>query len=107
MSITPILSKMYEKLVSHKLSSFCEKCVYLPAGQFAFRKRVGCTVALLTISHLQKSLGAGMVSYIVQLDFSAAFDRVSQSGLIFKFNIRWPGFALIKVSFRCVIDVMF
>ena len=24
-SITPILSKVYEKLVSHKLSSFCEK----------------------------------------------------------------------------------
>ena len=41
--------------------------------------------ALLTISHhLQKSLDAGMESYIVQLDFSAAFDRVSHSGLLFK-----------------------
>ena len=27
-SITLILSKVYEKLVSHKLSSFCEKCFF-------------------------------------------------------------------------------
>ena len=41
---------------------------------------MGCTVALLTISHdLQKSLDAGMESYIVQLDFNVAFDRVSHN----------------------------
>ena len=41
---------------------------------------------LLTISHhLQKSLDAGMLPYIVQLDFSAdAFDKVSRSGHLFK-----------------------
>ena len=38
--------------------------------------------ALLTIiHHIQKSLDAGMKPYIVQLDFSAAFDRVSHNGL--------------------------
>ena len=84
-SITPILFKVYEKLVSQKLSSFCEKCGLLPAAQFVFRKGPGSTDALLTISHhLQKSLDAGMESYIVQLDFSAAFERVSHSGLLFK-----------------------
>ena len=41
--------------------------------------------ALLTISyHLQKYLDAGMESHIAQLDFSAAFDIVSHSGLLFK-----------------------
>ena len=41
----------------------------------------GCT----TISHhFQKSLDTGMKSYIVQLDFSVAFDRVSHSGLSLK-----------------------
>ena len=64
---------------------FCEKCGLLPAAQFADRKGLGCTDALLTISHhLLKSLDAGMGSYIVELDFSAAFDRVSHSGLLFK-----------------------
>ena len=36
-TLSPILSKVY-KLVSHKLSSFCGKYVFLPAAQFAYRK---------------------------------------------------------------------
>ena len=60
-SITPILSKVYENSVSHKLSSFCEKYCFLPADQFAYWKDLGCTNALLTISHrLQKSLDTGL-----------------------------------------------
>ena len=77
LSITPILSKVYEKLVSHKLSSFCEKYVFLPVAQFAYRKALGCTDALCTISyHLQKSLD------------SAAFDGVSKWSLI-QIEIFW------------------
>ena len=84
-SITPILSKVYEKLVFHKQSSFCDKYGLLPAAQFAYRKFLSCTDALLTIfHHLQKSLDAVMESYIVQLYFSAAFDIVSHSGLLLK-----------------------
>ena len=45
----------------------------------------GCSDALLTISHHhQKSSDIGMESYIFQLDFIAAFDKVSHSGLLFK-----------------------
>ena len=49
-SITSILSKVYEKLLSHKLSSFCEICIFFIAVQFAYRKGLGCTDVLLTIS---------------------------------------------------------
>ena len=81
-SITPIVSMVYQKLVSLKLSCFCVKCGSLPAAQFAYGKSLGCTDSLLTISHhLQKSLDAGMESNIIQVDFSAAFDRVSHSNL--------------------------
>ena len=84
-SITPKLTKVYEKLVSHKLSGFCEKYVFLPAAKFPYRNGQGCTDALLTISHHhEKSFDTGMESYIFQLDFSAAFVRVSHSGLLFK-----------------------
>ena len=79
---------MYEKLVSHKPSSFCENYLVFPAAQFAYtqpyRKGLGCTDALLTISHVQKSLDVGMEPYIVLLGFTAAFDRVSYSGLLIK-----------------------
>ena len=41
--------------------------------------------ALISISHyLQTSLATGMESYIVQLGFGAAFNRVSRSGPLFK-----------------------
>ena len=89
---------MYEGLVSHKLSVFCEKYGLLPAAQFAYRKGLGCTDALLTISHhLQKSLDAGMESYNVQLDFSAAFDRVSHSALLFKFKFIGIGGSVLSI----------
>ena len=83
MSINPNQSKVDEKLVSRKLSNLCEKYDFLTAAQLAYRKGLSCIVTLLTIAHhLQKSLDAGMEFYIVQLDFSAAFGRVSHSGLL-------------------------
>ena len=90
---------MYQKLVSHKLSSFCEKCVFLPVAQFAYMKGLGCTDALLTISHHhQKSLDAGKESSIVHLDFSAAFDRVSHSGLVFELKSIGVGGSALSIS---------
>ena len=48
---------------------FAKNIYFLPADQFAYRKGLGCTDALLTMSHdLQKSSDTGMESYIVQLD---------------------------------------
>ena len=79
---------MYEKLVSHKLSSFCEKYGLLPAAQFTHGNGLGSTDALLTISHhIQKFLDAGMESYIVQLDFSAALDSDAKFFFFAPFNI--------------------
>ena len=63
--------------------------------------RHGCTDAMLTTSHhLQKSLDAGMESYIVQLNFSAAFDRVSHSGLTFKLKPIGVGGSMLSISFQ-------
>ena len=54
--------------------------------------------SLLTIyHHFQKSLDAGMESYIVQLDFSAAFDRVSHSALVFKLKSIGVGGSVLSI----------
>ena len=74
-SITPILSKVFVKSIFHRLSGFCERSGSFPAAQFAYRKGLGCTDALVTISRqLQHALDCGWESYFVQLDFSAVFD---------------------------------
>ena len=58
------LSKVYENLISHKLSSFSEKYVFLSAAQFAYMEGLGRTDALLTIPHHpQKSQGWRLISF--------------------------------------------
>ena len=57
----------------------------LPDSQYGFRKGLGTTDALLHASHvLQSALDHGHEAKIVQIDFSAAFDRVNHKGLLFK-----------------------
>ena len=49
----------------------------LPTTQFAYRKGLGACDALLCVSHtLQSALESRQEARIVQIDFSAAFDKV-------------------------------
>ena len=57
----------------------------LPTTQFAYRKGMGTCDALLFVSHtLQSALESGQEARIVQIDFSAAFDRVNHLGILYK-----------------------
>ena len=77
-SITPVLSKVFERLVAVRLGRFVEHCGVLPTTQFAYRKGLGTCDALLCVSHtLQSALESRQEARIVQIDFSAAFDRVN------------------------------
>ena len=75
-SITSVLSKVFERLVSVRLGRFMECSGVLPTTQFAYRKRLGNCDARLCVSHaLQSALESLQEARIVQIDFSAAFDR--------------------------------
>ena len=57
----------------------------LPTTQFAYRKGLGTCDAFLCVSHtLQSALESGQEARIVQIDFSAAFDRVNHLGILNK-----------------------
>ena len=84
-SITPVLSKVYEKLVASRLSRYLGSAGILPDSQYGFRKGLGTTDALLHASHvLQSALDHGHEAKIVQINFNAAFDRVNHKGLLNK-----------------------
>ena len=84
-TITPVLSKIYERLLARRLNAYAEKNKLFPNLQFGFRKGLGTCDALLTISHdAQRALDSGYEMRMVGLDFSAAFDRVNHEALIFK-----------------------
>ena len=55
----------------------------LPTTLFAYRKCLGTCDALLCVSHiLQSALERGQKARIVQIDFSAAFDRVKSGNYV-------------------------
>ena len=61
-----------------------EHCGVLPTTQFAYRKGLGTCAALLRVSHtLQSALESGQEARIVQINFSAAFDRVNHQGILY------------------------
>ena len=59
-SITSVLSKAFERLVSVRLGRFMEHSDVLPTTKFAYRKGLGSCDALLCASHtLQSALAGG------------------------------------------------
>ena len=86
-SITSVFCKVFKRLVSVRLVRFMERSGVLPTTQFAYRKGLGTCDALLCVSHWRRvgkswqesALESGQEARIVQIDFSAAFDRVNLS----------------------------
>ena len=84
-SITSVLSKVVERLVSVRLGRYMERSGVLPTTKFAYRKGLGTCDALLCVFHtLQSALECGQAARIVQIGFSAAFDRVNHRGILYK-----------------------
>ena len=83
-SITSVLSKVSERLVSVRLGQFMERSGVLPTTQLDYRKGLGTCDALLCVPHtLQSTLENGQKARIVQNDFSIAFDRVNHRGILY------------------------
>ena len=83
--ITSVFCKMFERLVLVGIGRFMERSDVLPTTQFAYRKGPGTCDALLSVSHtLQSAWESGQEAWIVQIDFSAAFDRVNHQGILYK-----------------------
>ena len=71
--------------MSVHLGRFMERSGVLPTTQFAHQKGLGTSDTLLCLSHtLQSALETGQEARIVQIDFSAAFDRVNNLGILYK-----------------------
>ena len=70
-----------------RLGRFVEHCGVLPTTRFAYQKGLSTCDALLCVSHtLQSALESGQEARIVQIDFSAAFDRVNHQGILYQLS---------------------
>ena len=71
--------------MSVRLGRFMELRGVLPTTQFAYQKGLGTCDALLCVSRtLQSALDSVQEDLIVQINFSAAFDRVNHLGILYK-----------------------
>ena len=76
---------MFERLVSVRLGRLMERSGVLPTTQFAYRKGLGISDSFLCVSHsLQSALESGHEVRIAQIDFRAAFDRVSHLDILYR-----------------------
>ena len=81
-----------------RLGRFMGHCGVFPTNQFAYWKGLGTCDALLCVSHtLQSALGSGQEARIVQIDFSAAFDRVNHQGILYRLSSVGIGGAVLSV----------
>ena len=96
--ITPVLSKVFQRLVAVRLGRFMEHYRVLPTTQFTYRKGLGTCNALLCVSHtLQSAFESGQEARIVQIDFSAAFDRVNHQGILYRLSSVGIGGSVLSV----------
>ena len=71
--------------MSVHLGRFMELSGVLPTTQFAYWKGLGTCDSLLCVSHtLHSALESGQEARIVQIDISAAFERVNHLGILYK-----------------------
>ena len=93
-SISPVFSKIFEKLMFNRLSEYLKWKNVLCVNQFGFREKHSSYMALITlVDHLSEALEKGDTVIGLFLDFSKAFDTVDHDILLLKLNhygIRGP-----------------
>ncbi len=99
-SLLPVVSKIFEKLLHKRLLSFLDKHNVIYHKQFGFRKRHSTVHALNTaITQVANGLNNNDVVFGVFLDFSKAFDTIKHNILIDKlenYGIRGKPLELFK-----------
>ena len=84
-SLLPIISKIFERLIFNRLNDFLSKHKILSENQFGFQKNSSTEFALNTImAKITNAFETKEIAYSIFLDFANAFDAVNHQILLSK-----------------------
>ena len=87
-SILPVLSKIFEKIVFKQMLNYLEKFSLLNNNQYGFRPSRSTTQAVLdNLQYIYKNLDSNHTVLSIFLDFSKAFDCIDHKILLSKLNL--------------------
>jgi hypothetical protein len=90
-SLLPIISKVFEKLLLLKIQPIIEDLKLIPDHQFGFRQRHSTIHQVhRLVDTIHKSFEAGNYCAAVFLDVAQAFDKVWHDGLLYKLKKMLP-----------------
>lgn len=90
-SLLPVLSKLFEKLIHKRLLPILEKRRLIPQHQFGFRQNHSTIDQVHRITHIiEEALENKKVCSAIFLDVSQAFDKVWHEGLNYKLRKTLP-----------------
>ena len=90
-SLLPIISKLFEKILLKRLNPVIEQKKLIPNHQFGFRqKHSTCDQVHRITNVIEKALEEKMICSAVFLDVSQAFDKVWHEGLLHKLRSILP-----------------
>ena len=98
-SLLPILSKLFEKMLLQKLKPILHEKKIIPDHQFGFRESHGTVEQVhRVVSEIRNSLEQKLYCSAAFLDITQAFDKVWHEGLIYKIRTLLPTsfYAIIK-----------
>ena len=81
--VLPCLSKVLEQVVHDQLSNYLEKHYLLKSSEFTFHPSRSTELACnLLVDDIRKNIDNGLLTEVIQLDLSKAFDTVSHLYLL-------------------------
>ena len=87
-SLLPILSKLFEKLLLKRLKPILDKKQIIPSHQFGFRNKHSTIDQVLRITTIiEKALEEKQVCSTIFLDVAQSFDRVRHEGFLRKIEL--------------------
>jgi hypothetical protein len=90
-SLLPILSKVFEKLLFNRLIHIVENELMLPDHQFGFRHRHSTIQQTYRIANkINEAIETKQICSAAFLNISQAFDKVWHTGLLYKLRLSFP-----------------